>query len=218
MNIIHKVTWKGMWKNRTRTLVTIFSVVLSAAMFMAVVTLVYSLQDYVLKTYTYRSGDYFVEFRYSSDEQYEELKAHPDVEYVADFKVLGYHPFYYFIYDRKVDKSGTMPLGAVDQEFFEHMAIPLIEGRLPENSSEILLPMDYYDRYELNNLPTASVGEEITFQFVSYVSSEIADEFENEDTYAEQFGVTYTEFERTFTVVGIMEDRAYDTNRLRYRF
>ncbi len=217
MNIIHKVTWKGMWKNRTRTLVTVFSVVLSAAMFMAVVTLVYSLQDYVLRTYTYRSGDYYVEFRYSSDEQYEELKANPDIEYVADFKVLGYHPFYYFIYDRKVDKSGTMPLGAVDQEFFEHMAIPLIEGRLPENSSEILLPMDYYDRYELNNLPTASVGEEITFQFVSYVSSEIADEFENEDSYAEQFGVTYTEFERTFTVVGIMEDRAYDTSNSRYQ-
>ena len=81
MNIIHKVTWKSMWKNRTRTLVTIVSVMLSAAMFMAVVTLVYSLADYIMETYTYRSGDYYVEFRYSSDEQYEALKADPDVEH-----------------------------------------------------------------------------------------------------------------------------------------
>ena len=212
MNIIHKVTWKSMWKNRTRTLVTIFSVAMSAAMFMAVVTLVYSLSDYVMRMYTYRSGDYFVEFRYSSDEQYEELKANLDVEYVADFKVLGYYPFYYFVYGQKVNEpGGIMPLGAVDREFLEHMAFPLIEGRLPENSSEILLPMDYYDRYEMNQLPTPSVGDEVKISFVSYLSSEIAAEGYEEDGYAEEFGMEYSEFERTFTVVGIMEDRAYNT-------
>ena len=50
MNILSKVTWKGMWKNRTRTIVTIIGIILSAAMFMAITTLGYSLWDYLLRT------------------------------------------------------------------------------------------------------------------------------------------------------------------------
>ena len=216
MNIIHKVTWQSMWKNKTRTLVTIISVMLSAAMFMAVTSVVYSLWDYIQRSYTYQSGDYYVEFRYATDEQYEALKEDPDVSHVADFKMLGYHAFYRFIFDYKIDESGTMPLGAVDQAFLQHMAIPLVEGRLPENSSEILLPMDYYDRYEMNHLPTASVGDTITLKFLTYVSSEIAEREWNEDAYAEKLGIAYEEFEKTFTVVGVMENRGYDTESWSY--
>ena len=68
MNIIHKVTWKGMWKNRTRTLVTIFSVVMSAAMFMAVITGAYSLWNYSVQEQVAQGGDFFVQFDYASEE------------------------------------------------------------------------------------------------------------------------------------------------------
>lgn len=43
MNILSKVTWQSMWKNKTRTIVTIVGIILSAAMFTAVTTLGYSL-------------------------------------------------------------------------------------------------------------------------------------------------------------------------------
>ena len=37
MNIMNRLAWRSLWKNRTRTLVTIIGIVLSAAMFAAVV-------------------------------------------------------------------------------------------------------------------------------------------------------------------------------------
>ena len=47
MNILSKVTWEAMKKNKTRTIVTIIGIVLSAAMFMAVTTAAFSGLDFV---------------------------------------------------------------------------------------------------------------------------------------------------------------------------
>lgn len=49
MNIFHKVTPAKYEKNRTRTLVTILGVILSAAMITAVASFAISLQQYMVK-------------------------------------------------------------------------------------------------------------------------------------------------------------------------
>ena len=51
MNILSKVTWQAMKENRTRTIVTIIGIVLSAAMFMAVTTAAFSGLDFVIRGY-----------------------------------------------------------------------------------------------------------------------------------------------------------------------
>ena len=48
MNIFHKVAAEGLTRNRTRTLVTVVGVALSAAMFTAVTTFAVSLQSYMM--------------------------------------------------------------------------------------------------------------------------------------------------------------------------
>ena len=48
MNIFNKVTLQGMKKSRTRTIVTIIGVILSAAMITAVDTFAISLQNYMV--------------------------------------------------------------------------------------------------------------------------------------------------------------------------
>lgn len=210
MNIIHKVTWQSMWKNKTRTIVTIISVILSAAMFMAGMTMVYSLWDYVVTSNVHEAGDFFVEFNYATDEQYEELKEDKSVSYVADFKMLGYHCFRYFRSGAKIHGFNDCPVGAVDEEFFEHMTIPLLEGRLPENSSEIVVPQEFNEIRQLNDVEIVSVGDRVTIKMLTYIRGAYADDnLEGEDAYAEEFGIEYREFEREFTVVGIMEDRNY---------
>ena len=48
MNIFNKVTLQSMKKSRTRTIVTIIGVILSAAMITAVATFAVSLQNYMV--------------------------------------------------------------------------------------------------------------------------------------------------------------------------
>jgi len=64
VNILSKVTWKSMEKNRPRTIATILGVIVSAAMFMAVVTLAWSIRDYMVRGYRFINGDFFVSFSY----------------------------------------------------------------------------------------------------------------------------------------------------------
>ena len=53
MNILGKVTWKTMWKNRTRTIVTIIGVILASAMFTAVTTMGTSLRNFLIRGNVY---------------------------------------------------------------------------------------------------------------------------------------------------------------------
>lgn len=62
MNIFHKVTLQNMRKNRTRTLVTILGVILSAAMITAVASFAISLQQYMVKGAEQKYGDWQVAF------------------------------------------------------------------------------------------------------------------------------------------------------------
>ena len=203
MNIIHKVTWKSMWKNRTRTLVTIFSVVLSAAMFMAVVTMVYSLWDYLVRSSINEFGDVYVQFDYASDNQAERLAGENAIRNMSDVEVLGYRDFYDF-----ADESltfGIFRLSAVDNSFFEMMTIPLIEGRLPQNSAEIVLPEDYNDRLTGEGHPAVALGEKITIKLRTKLSFE--------EGYEVLESVLSKEFEREYTVVGIIENKSFTADR-----
>ena len=65
MNILGKVTWKTMWKNRTRTIVTIIGVILASAMFTAVTTMGTSLRNFLIRGNVFEEGDYYVQFAYA---------------------------------------------------------------------------------------------------------------------------------------------------------
>ena len=62
MNIFHKVALQGLKKNRTRTLVTVIGVALSAALITVVATFAVSVQNYMLKGAIVKSGDWHVAF------------------------------------------------------------------------------------------------------------------------------------------------------------
>lgn len=191
MNIIHKVTWKGMWKNRTRTLVTIFSVVMSAAMFMAVITGAYSLWNYSVQEQVAQGGDFFVQFDYASEEDTVNLKEEANARYVVDVGVLGYYRYTF-------DKTGrylNYRVSAVDELFWEKMGLLLSEGRLPENSSEVLVPERFCE------LLGISVGDTVTLDMFSYTEKEA-----ELPIVAEQ---GYQEFQTAYTVVGTMEEQDF---------
>lgn len=157
MNILHKVTWKTLRENRVRTTVTVIGVILSAAMFMAVVTLGVSFWDYIHRTTVAQTGDWYISFYNVSETQRADLKQQKGVSRIAEFITLGY-------LDAGEDVSQSeryFQFGAVDGAFLESMPVTLRSGRAPENSGEILLPEGLYHWLNVQGIP-AEPGDTVT--------------------------------------------------------
>lgn len=196
MNIMNRVTWKSMWENRTRTIVTIVGVILSAAMFMAVTTTVYSLWDFLVRGAIYSRGDFYIEYDGANDEQYQALLADSRVETVSDYQLLGY------IVEEPGHAMRTFYFGAVDEQFLESMPVRLAEGRLPQNSNEIVIP-GMLQRLWLSEPDGFSVGDTVTI--------EVFQEVEGEKSV----------FAKKYTVVGVHDDIPLSSGRdnpYRYAF
>lgn len=199
MNIMKRLTWNSLWLNKTRTMITIIGVVLSAALFMAVTTAAYSLWNFMVRGYEYESGDWFVSFDYATDAQYAAAQSDQAVKSTADLKIIGYTSQF-----DSISPSGTYEIGAMGENFLKQMPVPLVEGRLPENSREILIPEIYLSLCKAGNEDIPKVGDKLTLSlFFSW--QENKEPGENPDVPEETVDVEYT-------VVGIMKDRNYRPN------
>ncbi len=136
MNIFQKVTLKNLKENRTRTLVTIVGIILSAAMFTATTVSISSLQHYLVQSAIFNSGDWYgVAYGISAEER-EQLLADAKVEQAVSMEFLGYSALEGCLNE---DKPYLCVYG-VQPDFTEMMPIHLLQGRMPANSQEILLP------------------------------------------------------------------------------
>ena len=194
MNILSKVTWKGMWKNRTRTIVTIIGIILSAAMFMAVTTLGYSLWDYLIRTEVHNSGDYFLQFDYTSSEHLDSLSADDRVSDIGSLGILGYTTVELQVREDYTSKE-TCAVAAGDQAFFNMVSIRMEEGRLPQNSNEIVITENIYHYLKDAGLP-CEIGDTIELDVVPEY-----EEYEGEF----QIPADGDAFTKAYTIVGISE-------------
>lgn len=136
MNIFHKVALQGLIKSRTRTFVTIIGVALSAALITAVVTFAVSLQAYMVNGAITKYGGWHVSFPNADASFMRRQAVDSRVADVVSFENIGYAML----------KGGENPdkpylfLAGFHDKTFDELPIELISGRLPENSSEILIP------------------------------------------------------------------------------
>lgn len=198
MNILCRVTWKAMWKNRARTIVTIIGVILSVAMFTAVATMAASAWDFLYRGYRYTEGDYYVSFSFSTEEQMEALRQEKSVGSIADYQAMGYVHL-----EDKDSQWSTFTLAAVDDAFLDTMPVHLLEGRLPETSGEILLPETAVEAFSYFGVP-CQVGDIVALDVGTVYSKQIFSELE----------IPERSFTGTYTVVGIIEDHRYGDDDL----
>ncbi|MDY3618035.1 ABC transporter permease [Agathobaculum sp.] len=136
MNIFHKVALQGLKKNRTRTLVTIIGVALSAALITAVAAFGTSLLQFMMNTSIAKSGDWHVEFL-DADAAFAQQRAQDGgVLNAAQFDNIGYAA----LEGLKSPEKPYLFIAGFETETFDTLPVSLISGRLPENSGEILLP------------------------------------------------------------------------------
>ena len=210
MNVFHKVTLQSLRKNKTRTIVTIIGIILSAAMICAVTTFVSSVQNFALQYAIYTEGDWHGAIY---DATFADLQAIDSSDKVADStygQVYGYAK----VGSTNEYKPYLYVIGGEKSGYFDSMPVHLISGRIPQNGSEILLP----EHLSSNGGVTWKEGDRITLQIgrrtldgftmgqdnpcYTY-DPESRDEVLNDE-------VIDNTIERTYTVVGIYERPSFE--------
>ena len=160
MNVFNKVTLESLKKNRTRTIVTIIGIMLSAAMICASTTLVSSMQNFVLRCAIHIDGDWYGAVYDAAYKDYEDIRDSDRVSSAAYAQVLGY---------AKIDSANERKPylyvlgGDVASGYFKTMPVHLILGTLPKDSTEIILPEHLTSNgkvnYKLGDTVTLDVGD-----------------------------------------------------------
>jgi len=142
MNVINKATLQGLKKNRTRTIVTIIGVVLSAAMITAVTVFMSSLRDYLIRDEIERSGSWHVSLNPVGADVFNAVKNDKDVKSAALFQTVGFGGFEggWEVGDEWNPESPYLYIAGLSNEAYNVLPLKLLEGRYPQNTSEILVP------------------------------------------------------------------------------
>lgn len=200
MNIFNKVALQSLRKSRTRTIVTIIGVILSSAMIMAVATFGVSLLSYLANGAAEKYGDWhtgFVDVPYSFIEKHIGDKG---IAGVATLENMGYA----VLEGSKTKEKPYIFIAGYSDETFRMLPVTLVSGRLPENSSEVVISGGIASRGGVKlpvgssitlNIGKRSSGDRNLWQDVSYKAG-------NEIFMPQQ--------KRTYTVVGICQRPEYE--------
>lgn len=164
MNIVNKVTLKTLGKNKVRTLVTIIGIILSVSMITAVTTGISSLQNFLVNMEIEQSGDWYGAAYSISDQKLKEVKNSHEVSQTTSLQNIGYS----LLEDSKNEYKPYLFIGGMDAEFTEIMPVDLIEGRLPYDSSEIILP----EHLKFNGGLVFSIGDTLKIKIGDRISGD----------------------------------------------
>ena len=211
MNVFNKVTLASLKQNRTRTVVTIIGIMLSAAMICASTTFVASMQNFVLRYTVYKTGDWHGAVYDAAYKDYEDIGGSGKVASATYAQTLGYAR----INSANERKPYLYVLGGdAASGYFETMPVHLTAGELPKNSSEIILPEHLATNgkvsYKIGDTVTFEVGDRILdgkrlgqinpfFTYDSEIQTEVKNDEKLENTVA-----------RTYTVVGMYERPGFE--------
>ncbi len=200
MNIFNKVTLQSMKKSRTRTIVTIVGVVLSAAMITAVATFGTSLLNFLINGSIVKYGGWHVEFLDVPSSFVQERTHDEEVASTAVFENIGYAS----LKDGKSPEKPYLFITGFSDDAFDSLPISLISGRLPENSGEILVPSHIAAKGGVRFL----LGDTLSLAVGSRIGGN--KNLGQHDPYLSGKETLMPKAERTYTVVGICERPGFE--------
>lgn len=201
MNIFQAYSLRSLKKNKTRTIVTIIGIILSVAMITAISTIISSITDYGKRYEISKSGNYFVVISNANSQTHNEILNRKETKRVMSAIYEGYA-----LSNSTNEYKPYYCVQAVTDTFFDNMPIQLIEGSLPTNSSEILLPI-HYTNYSDDDY---KIGDTITMELTYRTSTKgthlgqhaSLEDYESGEPLKEDLTIIAT---REYTIVGFME-------------
>ncbi|MCL2135989.1 MAG: ABC transporter permease [Coriobacteriia bacterium] len=199
MNVIYKATLANLHLNRVRTIVTIIGVMLSVALVTAVASSVASLQQYLIQGEIEQAGSWHLAITNVDKTYLDDLSADSQVESTVLVQSVGYAPL-----DMSANRMKPyLYVAGFDEAAFDNLPVRVVEGRLPINSSELIIPEPLFTnggvKYDVGDRLTLDLG------YREYDGERVGQAMEfmsgNYEPYlAESLTVTDS---RTYTVVGI---------------
>lgn len=186
MKIINKLTWRHLWVNRRRTVITLFGIIISVAMVTAVFTSVGSLMRSLSDITAAYDGAWHAQYMNLQDKDVQTLSKQKNVKTIGLLADIGQMDC-----NTKEDSGrNETSIIAGNQNLFAINKMKPAAGRLPNNTRELMVTKSYLQRNKLN----WKVGDTVTVQTASYPTG--AQEATGGEPIVEN---------RTFTICGILE-------------
>ena len=193
MSIFTKLTQRYLSKNKTRTIVTLIGIIVSMALFTAVIEGAYSGYQFLKNREIAITGQWQVIMNHVNKEGLEEAKTNKQIEQYENVYTLGWA-------EVANENEGKPYLLVQSLGDMEHALFPinLVSGRMPEKQDEILVPENFIanakEKYQVGDTITLETGQ----RFIE------KEQLSENTPYQEKESLKNTT-KHTFTIVGIME-------------
>ncbi len=203
MNLLNKLTIKNLKLNKKRTIVTIIGIILSVALITAVASMYTSLIHSLINFEIAEKGNFHSAFYNIPVEDLANLGNNRAIENLYLTKSIGYAKI-----NGQNEYKPYAFIKAFSNSALKNLAVTLVEGRLPENEQEIVIPTHLKTNGRLN----LKVGDTITLDVGKRVTS---DNYEldqsnpynpyNDDGTPSNFEKLIETESKTYKIVGIIE-------------
>lgn len=198
MNLLNKLTIKNLKLNKKRTIVTIIGIILSVALITAVSSMYSSFIKSLINYETQEKGNFHVAFINLDSNNLSTFKNNKNVSEINLVKSLGYAQI-----DSKNEGKPYAYVTGFSEKSLKNLSVKLVEGRLPENPNEILIPT----HLKTNGRVDLKVGESITLNIGKRVTADGYELFQS-NPYNDDENISEKIIDtkpKTYKVVGIIE-------------
>lgn len=169
MSIFTKLTIRNLKLNKKRTVGTIIGIMLATSLICTVAGIATTLQKSMVATTVEETGYYHIKLSDITENDIEKFKNNRDVKAVNVVTDVGYS----WLDGSTNSQRPYLHLYSIDKSSFDNMSLKLIEGRYPENSSEIAIDEDVLSnsskQYKIGDTITLNIGDR--YEGDKYVSS-----------------------------------------------
>ena len=195
MNLLNKLTIKSLKLNKKRTIVTIIGIMLSVALITAVSGMFFSVKESFINYEKENHGNYHYLFQDVNKKYFHQFELNKKVESVYYVYNLGYS-----ILDGITNEyKPYVYVKGYTKDSFKNVGVVLIEGNLPQNENEIIVPshLKYNGgvEYEIGDTIALNIGKRL-------IDGSEGNQFNPFQPEMETIENTKT---KTFKVVGIMQ-------------
>lgn len=199
MNVLQKCCFRSMKGNRKRTVVTIVGIIMATALITGVACLAVSFRASMIEYQKKENGDYHYFFSGVSHENLKYFENNQNIKKLALAGEVGYAAL---PESHNPDKP-YLYIRAIDEEAVGAMALRLTEGRMPVNSSEMVIGR----HIRANGLVDYQVGQELVLDIGQRISGNWQLHQDSPYIYEEERLETHET--KTYTIVGIVERPNY---------
>lgn len=187
MNILNELTVKSLKKNKRRTVLTIFGILLSVALITAITTFVSSMQGSLVDFAKKNSGNYHILVENVPKDKQKYLLHNEKAEKKIVIQTIGNAKPLSLQYEEGVNKENAtkIKVRAVKKENFSDLGMILQSGKFPQSENEIVIPEhfrgDYTTKIRVGDKLKLNIDGKEKEYTVSGISGMSAVEFHSEE-------------------------------------